>query len=73
MSHRHNEMHMEIFVNGYFCGGGREWLGRSVREKNFGGGVGGNSKFPDMTHSLSDEVSLVYCEILTLLIVHRHI
>lgn len=41
MSHRHNEMHMEIFVNGYFCGGGREWLGRSVREKNFGGGVGG--------------------------------
>lgn len=41
MSHRHNEMHMEIFVNGYFCGGGMEWLGRSVREKNFGGGGGG--------------------------------
>lgn len=41
MFYCYNEMYMEIFVNGYFCGGGREWLGRSVWEKNFGGGVGG--------------------------------
>lgn len=41
MSHRHNEMHMEILWTVIFAeGGGSGWEGVSEK-KNFGGGVGG--------------------------------